>query len=149
MAKKQFNLDSLANELEQSAFFPSRQSPTPVPESSVEPADQSPHKKPVPPETRNPENPKTSNPPSLEIPLIPFQLDLSAKADQKYTSLFAVDEMELLDDIKLDVKRRFGYKTTKIDLLRCALGELIEDYQKHGNESRLVTRLKTRKPENK
>lgn len=81
--------------------------------------------------------------PITPVPVV-FKLDLEAKADQKYTTYFTEQEHELLEDIKLDVRRRYGYRTSKQDIIRCALGELIEDYQRHGSESRFVQRLQPR-----
>jgi hypothetical protein len=92
-------------------------------------------------ETRIP-TPPQSNP-------RPFHFNPSTKADQKYTLAFTEEELEVIEDIKLDLRRRFGIKTSKVELVRCGLGELIEDFQKHGDQSRLVSRLKTQHHEKK
>ncbi len=146
MAKKTFNTQALADDLAQSAFF----TPRPPQEPVSKPV-------PVPAESRNPVTPQTRKPgaaspqpripsPTEAQPTPPavFTLNLEAKADQKYTTYFTEQEHELLEDIKLEVRRRYGYKTTKQEIIRCALGELIEDYQRHGSDSRFVQRLKTR-----
>jgi hypothetical protein len=75
-----------------------------------------------------------------------FQFDPLAHAEQKYTLQFTEPELEAIEDIKLDLRRRLGMKISKIDLVRCGLGELIEDYQQHGDQSRLVQRLRTPTP---
>jgi hypothetical protein len=147
MAKKHFNLASLSKELEQSAFFPSRQSPTPITERSEEPAEpvEPTVKKHLSVETGNRVNTEpriSSTPPSTPSA---FHFTPGTKADQKYTLAFTEEELEIIEDIKLDLRRRFGIKTSKVELVRCGLGELIEDFQKHGDQSRLVSRLKTRK----
>ena len=142
MAKKTFNTQALANDLTQSAFF--------TPRPHQEPVNQ-----PIPPDTapKNPVTPQPSKPvtpqPRIQSPAeLPtprpalFKFDLEAKADQKYTTYFTEQEQELLDDLKIDVRRRYGHKTAKQDIIRCALADLVEDFQSHGADSRFIQRLK-------
>jgi hypothetical protein len=42
-----------------------------------------------------------------------FHFNPGTKADQKYTLAFTEEELEIIEDIKLDLRRRFGIKTSK------------------------------------
>jgi hypothetical protein len=115
MPKKQFNLDSLTNELEQSAFFPSRQSPPGAPEvtpKAVVTAQISKGNH-ASTETRKRGNTESGSS-SSQSPTPPlFHFNPGTKADQKYTLAFTEEELEIIEDIKLDLRRRFGIKTSK------------------------------------
>jgi hypothetical protein len=75
-----------------------------------------------------------------------FQFDVSARADHKYTLAFTDEELEALEDVKLELRRRYDVKTTKTELVRCGLWDLIEDYARHGEQSRVLQRLRARAP---
>lgn len=62
--------------------------------------------------------------------------------------MFTEEELEAIEDVKLELRRVFGVKTSKNELVRCGLWELIEDYRRHGERSRLLQRLKARRPDN-
>jgi hypothetical protein len=163
--KKRYDTDAIANELQRSAFFASVPPPSP-PSASAPQLPQEPPRAATPVSeagrvdstTAVPQNPQPRNhgnaetrPPSapVAVPPVPpatttFEFDPFARAEQKYTLQFTEPELEAIEDIKLDLRRRLGMKISKIDLVRCGLGELIEDYQQHGDESRLVQRLRTR-----
>lgn len=72
--------------------------------------------------------------------------DPSTRADQKYTLAFTEDELEAMEDVKLELRRRYDLKTSKVALVRCGLWELLEDYRQQGEHSRLVQRLRTQQP---
>lgn len=154
MAKKQLNTDSIANDLQRSAFFPIS-SPalapkgveTPIAADTAEVTPEKPQDQRGSLEARKRGNVETRSSLLLTSATsgISFHLVPEAKADQKYTLAFTDAEMEAMEDVKLELRRRFGIKTTKVELVRCGLGELIEDYLKHGDQSRIVTRLKSRK----
>lgn len=73
-----------------------------------------------------------------------FRFDATARADQKYTLAFTDQELEALEDVKIELRRRYDVRTTKTELVRCGLWDLIEDYGHHGEQSRLLQRLRTR-----
>jgi hypothetical protein len=75
---------------------------------------------------------------------LPARFDSSARADQKYTLAFTDEELEALEDLKLELRRRYDMKTTKTDLVRCGLWDLIEDFRRHGEQSRVLKRLRAR-----
>lgn len=50
-----------------------------------------------------------------------------------------------MEDVKLELRRRYDLKTTKVALVRWGLRELIDDYRQQGEHSRLVTRLKAQR----
>lgn len=59
----------------------------------------------------------------------------------KNSFLFTEEEWDLLDDIKLDLRRRFGLKATKNDLARAGVRLLADDYQEKKEASFLVRKL--------
>jgi hypothetical protein len=75
----------------------------------------------------------------------PFRFDTAGKAVQKYTLAFTDEELEAMEDVKLELRRRHALKTSKVELVRCGLWDLIEDYKRTGEQSRLIQRLKIRK----
>ncbi len=79
------------------------------------------------------------------VALARLRFDPAAKADQKYTLAFSTEELEAIEDVKLELRRRFDVKTTKVELVRCGLWDLLEDYRHHGDRSRVFLRLKARK----
>jgi hypothetical protein len=70
--------------------------------------------------------------------------DINEKPYRKDSLLFTANEFEALEDLKLELRRRFDLPATKNDIARCALQNLIEDYQQHQEKSVVVHRLKTR-----
>ena len=71
--------------------------------------------------------------------------DLNVKPYRKDSYLFTDDEFEALEDLKIELRRKYDLKTTKNDLARCAIGTLVRDFQKRGETSTVVVLLKTRK----
>ena len=71
--------------------------------------------------------------------------DLNATPFRKDTFLFTPQEFEALEDLKLELRRRFDLKATKNDLARCALQHLLEDYRRHGETSLVVRRLRSKR----
>lgn len=67
--------------------------------------------------------------------------DLDQRPYRKDSFLFTEEEFEALEDLKLELRRKFDLKATKNDLARCAIQNLIEDYQRRGNDSVVVKRL--------
>lgn len=70
--------------------------------------------------------------------------DINEKPYRKDSFLFSTREFEALEDLKLELRRKFDLRATKNDLARCALQHLIEDYKRHKDGSLLVRRLKNK-----
>ena len=77
---------------------------------------------------------------------VPHLFDLNDQPYRKDSFLFTSEEFEKFDDVKLDLRRSHDIKATKNDLARCAMGYLIEDYERRGPDSELVKRLQRRRP---
>lgn len=73
------------------------------------------------------------------------QFDLSARPIRKGSFLFTPEEWEALEDLKLDLRRKFDLDATKNDLARCALQHLLEDFRRLGDRSIAVRRLSSRR----
>lgn len=66
------------------------------------------------------------------------------RPSRKDSFLFTNEEFEALEDLKLDLRRRFAIRATKNDIVRCALQHLIEDCRSNGELSIAVRRFRTR-----
>ena len=62
----------------------------------------------------------------------------------KASYLFTLDELEALEDLKLELRRVLDTKTTKNDLIRAALHMLVEDYRANRSQSYAVRKAKRR-----
>ena len=133
--------------------------PAPPPEAAspaTEPAEE-----PAPPQAAAPPQPRkvgTKEPRNLgtgdgkkagpaaprEEPGGPF--DIGIRAGHQANFLFTDEELDALDDLKRDAKRRYGLHTTKQDLVRYAVIELLNDYLAHGETSRVIEWLRGRIP---
>jgi hypothetical protein len=78
-----------------------------------------------------------------------YQFDLADDPDEKYGFVFTADELDALDDVKRDAKRKFGVKTSKQDLVRCAVQELIENFYTSGESSNAIQRIRRSRNTNK
>jgi hypothetical protein len=72
--------------------------------------------------------------------------DINDNPHRKDSFLFTNKEFEALEDLKLELRRKFDFRATKNDIARCALQHLIEDYHQHKENSIVVRVLKTRTP---
>lgn len=70
--------------------------------------------------------------------------DLNEKPYRKDSFLFTTEEFEALEDLKLELRRKFDLRVTKNDLARCALHYLTEDYKRHKDTSVVVKRLRNK-----
>lgn len=77
--------------------------------------------------------------------VVPRLFNLDDQPYRKDSFLFTSEEFEKFDDVKLDLRRSHDIKATKNDLARCAMGYLIEDYERRGSDSELVKRLQRRR----
>ena len=73
----------------------------------------------------------------------PFDIEL--RADRQANFVFTEDELDALDDLKRDAKRKFDLRTTKQDLVRYAVIDLLTDYETNGEQSRVIAWLKRRR----
>ena len=71
--------------------------------------------------------------------------DPNVKPYRKDSFLFTDDEFEAMEDMKLELRRKFDLKTSKTELARCAIGHLVEDYKRNGPNSIVIKRLKVGK----
>ena len=69
------------------------------------------------------------------------RLDITVEAYHPATFEFTDDELYALDDLKRDLRRKLGLKTTKERLIRYALHRLIDDYEQAGEASWIVQQL--------
>lgn len=68
-------------------------------------------------------------------------LDINTRPYRKDSFLLTDEEFEALDDLKRELRRLHGLNVTKNDIARCALHNLIEDYQQQRARSAAVRRL--------
>jgi hypothetical protein len=83
-----------------------------------------------------------AQPQSPAMPDGPYDFD--DRPGRQANFIFTEDELDGLDDLKRDVKRRFDLRTTKQDLVRYAVVELLNDFAVNGEGSRVIQWLKRR-----
>jgi hypothetical protein len=80
---------------------------------------------------------------SLENPAADVSgFDLTVTPYKNDTFLFTNEELYAIEDLKTELKRKLDLKTTKYDIVRCAIHCLMEDYQQRGEESHIVQRVR-------
>jgi hypothetical protein len=74
--------------------------------------------------------------------------DLNHPTQKSETFAFTFEELLALTDLKTGLTRLLGMdaRVTKIDIIRSALHMIVDDYRKHGEQSFIVARMKTKKP---
>jgi hypothetical protein len=72
------------------------------------------------------------------------RFDIRDEAGERYTLAFTLEELEALEDLKRELRRRFGVKTQKYNIIRHALHELIEDFERNGEQSILIRRIRAK-----
>jgi hypothetical protein len=72
--------------------------------------------------------------------------DINENPHRKDSFLFTDKEFEALEDLKLELKRKFDLKATKNVIARCALQHIFEDYEQNKENSIVVRILKNRTP---
>jgi hypothetical protein len=75
----------------------------------------------------------------------PQGFDLNIVPYQNGTFLFTYEELDAIDDLKKQMKRCMELPATQYDIVRAAIHIITEDYRKHGADSLIVQRLKTKK----
>jgi hypothetical protein len=74
--------------------------------------------------------------------------DLNLPTEKSHTFAFTFEEWLSMEELKTGLSRLLGLdvRITKIDIIRCALHMLVEDYRTRGEQSFLVDRIKTKRP---
>lgn len=78
----------------------------------------------------------------IEVASAADLFDIAKAVDDKRTVDLRTEEIEALDDWKRELRRKYRLKITQYNLVRCALHELWQDYQQHGDASIVVRRLR-------
>jgi len=128
--------------VEQRLFAAPSISTTPEPQKPVE----KPATAPKPP-TPGPETPKPAPAPKVSLrpaSLASLSFNLDDEALYKASYVFTIQELEALEDLKLELKRELDAKVTKNDLIRTALHMLVEDYQAHNRQSYVFRKVRRR-----
>jgi hypothetical protein len=60
----------------------------------------------------------------------------------KYSVYFTQADLDDIEDLKIALRRKNGITCTKYNIVRQAFLDLLEDYNTHGDDSRLVRRLR-------
>jgi hypothetical protein len=74
--------------------------------------------------------------------------DLNLPTEKSHTFAFTFEEWLAMEELKTGLSRLLGLdvRITKIDIIRCALHMLVEDYRNRGEQSFLVDRIKNKRP---
>jgi aspartate carbamoyltransferase regulatory subunit len=74
------------------------------------------------------------------------EFDLNIAPYKNDTFAFTTEELNAIEDLKIDLKRRLDLPATKNDIVRCGIHSIIEDYRQRGAESLIVQRIRKKKP---
>jgi hypothetical protein len=99
----------------------------------------SPNPPPTRPSAKRPTGALMDTPPSLR-----GRFDLADEPLHKASYLFTREELEALEDIKLELQRSLDTKVTKNDVARCAFQMLFEDYRANGARSYVTRKIRQR-----
>jgi hypothetical protein len=74
--------------------------------------------------------------------------DLNLPTEKSHTFAFTFEELWALEEVKTGLSRLLGLdqRITKIDIIRCALHMIVDDYRQRGEQSFIVDRFKNKKP---
>ena len=75
----------------------------------------------------------------------PKGFDLNIEPYKKGTFIFTYEELDAVDDLKKELKRRMDLPATQYDIVRGAIHIIVEDYRKHGADSLIVQRIRQKK----
>jgi hypothetical protein len=105
-------------------------------------------------ETGKPGNKDTRKPVSKETrkqgyvePAMPGaqEFDLNIEPYKNGTFLFTYEELDAVDDLKKQLKRRLDLPATQYDIVRGAIHIIVEDYRQNGTASLIVQRIRQKK----
>jgi len=149
---KKLNVEAIANELKESAFFrrpeqeqPETNTPAPLPETPIHTLEQSTTKR----DTMIPRHHDTTVSSNHDT-TIPIQgtdiFEVVRKSVKQIgkeaaTHRFTLEEKNLLADIEYTYKRR-GIRTSENEITRIAINYLVEEYRQNGEQSILAKILK-------
>jgi hypothetical protein len=71
--------------------------------------------------------------------------DLNIEPYKKGTFIFTYEELDAIDDLKKQLKRRMDLPATQYDIVRAAIHIIAEDYRQHGTDSLIVQRIRQKK----
>jgi hypothetical protein len=74
-----------------------------------------------------------------------LEFDLNIEPYKKGTFLFTYEELDAIDDVKKQMKRRMDLPATQYDIVRGAIHIIVEDYRQRGQESLIVQRMRQKK----
>jgi hypothetical protein len=75
----------------------------------------------------------------------PQEFDLNIEPYKNGTFLFTYEELDAIDDLKKQLKRRLDLPATQYDIVRAAIHIITEDYRQHGTDSLIVQRIRQKK----
>jgi hypothetical protein len=124
--------------------------PTPPPAPTLaRPARRRSHATPPAPRPALPAAPLPTAPPPVPAPALPptdSVFDLTEPAYRNDTFVFTDAELEALEDMKLELRRKYDIaRATKQNLIRCALHMLLEDFQREKETCFAVKRLRSKR----
>lgn len=130
--------------LDQRLFNSGPPSPPPTADPVV-PTKIEPPKKPAEP-AASPAKPSSiasiQKPPRATTPRFDRKLDLKDEPLYKASYLYTQEELEMLEDLKLELRREYDTKVTKNQLIRSALHMLLEDHSANGRRSYASRKIK-------
>ena len=83
--------------------------------------------------------------PVLSVLTEPQAFDLNIEPYKKGTFIFTYEELDAIDDVKKQLKRRLDLPATQYDIVRAAIHIITEDYRTHGADSLIVQRIRQKK----
>ncbi len=86
--------------------------------------------------------PKERTAPKVSTSSAKPRFDLAEQPFYKASFLFTQEELEALEDLKLEMRRQYDVKATKNGLIRCALHMLLEDHAANGGHSYASRRIR-------
>jgi hypothetical protein len=96
--------------------------------------------------TRKQGNLETRKPGNAEHAATEAQgFDLNIEPYKKGTFIFTYEELDAIDDLKKQLKRRMDLPATQYDIVRAAIHIITEDYRQHGTDSLIVQRIRQKK----
>jgi hypothetical protein len=123
--------------------------PAPSPPPDIEPPNPShpaaPSESPAPVQKRpTPPPARKALSPTMEERKPETRFKITDEPLYKGTFVFTQDELEALEDLKLELRRHLDQKVTKYDLMRAALHLLVEDHEANGERSYATRKIRRR-----
>jgi hypothetical protein len=74
-----------------------------------------------------------------------LEFDLNITPYKNDTFAFTTEELEAIEDIKTELRRRLDLQATKNDIVRCGIHSIVDDYRRRGAESLIVQRIRNKR----